>query len=573
MKMDTLVFELILNIGLLVLVASLLSKSRLVQDMILQERPGRTSQVLLSLIFGGIIILSTYTGIDIGSYSLNTRVIGAMAAGLLCGPLVGLYASLIGAVYVYFFSFPQAFAAASAFSTVLFGLLGGGFYPYFQKGKWKYKDLFLLTCFAEVCNTVSILRQTKQIQAVPGILRDFSLPMIILNAAGMLIFISTFNYVFIQQDMESSRQLQIASDLSKKIMPLLYGRLHAGENMHELAAVLLKETDWSGVMITDRTKIVEWQQKGEDSTAPDNSRIPSAGKEAMETGRLVKLTNVPRSSSWYEWMREYSMIAAPFMVKEQAAGCLIVWMKKRWVFQKSEQELVWHLVTIGAYQITAWELEHQEKMRRKAELKALQFQVNPHFLFNALNTISCVCREDSEKAREFLVVLADFFRYNLNNEASVVTLEDEIEHVRDYLELEKARFEDKLKITWEVPDKMDIMVPPLIIQPIVENAVRHGVDRQGRRAVHIKVREEEKWFSVSVCDEGKGFPEEVLQKLKDGEAIGRSVGLGNVHRRMQSIYGEEEGLKITSTDKGSCVELHFVKGRVTEDGDKNRNRG
>lgn len=110
MQTNQLVFELIMNIGLMVLVASLLSKLQLVQDIILQEKRNWKSQALLSVMFGAIIILSTYTGIDIGSYSLNTRVIGAMAAGLLGGPLVGLYASMIGAVYVYLFSAPQAFA-------------------------------------------------------------------------------------------------------------------------------------------------------------------------------------------------------------------------------------------------------------------------------------------------------------------------------------------------------------------------------------------------------------------------------------------------------------------------------
>lgn len=161
MQGNRLVFELILNIALLVLIANLLSKFRLIQNLILQERRSLRSQAFLSVVFGGMVVLSTYTGIDIGSYSLNTRVIGAMAAGLLGGPIVGLYASLIGAVYVYVFSSPQAFAMASAFSTMLFGLLGGGFYPYFQRGKWKYQDLFLLACFAEVCDMVCLLRFTK----------------------------------------------------------------------------------------------------------------------------------------------------------------------------------------------------------------------------------------------------------------------------------------------------------------------------------------------------------------------------------------------------------------------------
>ena len=113
---------------------------------------------------------------------------------------------MIGAVYVYLFSRSQAFAMASAFSTVLFGLLGGGFYPYFQRGKWKYKDLFLLACFAEVCDMVSLLRFTVPVQMALKTILEISGPMILLNAGGILIFISSFNNIFIRQDLESSRQ-------------------------------------------------------------------------------------------------------------------------------------------------------------------------------------------------------------------------------------------------------------------------------------------------------------------------------------------------------------------------------
>lgn len=123
--MESLLFEVILNIALLVLVATLLSKVQLIQTIISQERRSGAGQVFLSVVFGAVIVLSVYTGIDMDGYNMNTRVIAAIAAGILGGPLVGMYASMIGAVYIYFFAGPAAFAMASAFSTVLFGLLGG----------------------------------------------------------------------------------------------------------------------------------------------------------------------------------------------------------------------------------------------------------------------------------------------------------------------------------------------------------------------------------------------------------------------------------------------------------------
>lgn len=186
MPLQQILFESVLNIALLVLMANLMLKSRIIRDIILQEKRSFKSQALLSAIFGGLVIISTCTALDTGYYNINTRAIGSMTAGLLGGPVVGLYASLIGAVYAYIFSSPQVFAMAAAFSTMMFGLLGGGFYPYFQRGKWKYKDLFLLTCFAEVCDMVCLLRFAVPVQMALKAILEISVPMILINAVGIL---------------------------------------------------------------------------------------------------------------------------------------------------------------------------------------------------------------------------------------------------------------------------------------------------------------------------------------------------------------------------------------------------
>ncbi len=559
MQENRLVFELILNIALLVLIANLISKFRLIQNLILQERRTFTSQAFLAVVFGGMVVLSTYTGIDIGSYSLNTRVIGAMAAGLLGGPVVGLYASLIGAVYVYLFSSPRAFAMASAFSTMLFGLLGGGFYPYFQRGKWKYQDLFLLACFAEVCDMVCLLRFTVPVEMALNTILEISLPMILLNASGILIFISSFNHVFIQQDIERSRQLHQVSGLAKKCLPLLLNGIGDQDNMEKFAEIILEETDWAGVVIADRNMIIACGQKEAEKNFHAGDKVPDIGIKVMESGKLATMSQVPVTSPWYEWMKEYSLVAAPFMIRDQAAGCLIVWVKKQWVFRQSELELHQHLVDLSSYQLALSELERQKDMRQKAEFKALQFQVNPHFLFNALNTVSCVCRENPGRARELLIILASYFRYNLNSEVYMVPFEEEMEHVRDYLELEKARFEENLIVTYDVPKETGLEIPTLILQPIVENAVRYGINREGKRIVAIRAEEETEGYRVCIQDQGRGMPDDVLKKLKSGQAMGNSVGLSNVHKRMKSIYGEENGLKITSSEEGTCVELRFME--------------
>lgn len=565
MLLRQILFESILNIALLVLMANLMLKSKVIRDIILQEKRSFKSQALLSAIFGGLVILSTCTAIDTGCYNINTRAIGGMAAGLLGGPVVGLYGSLIGAVYAYIFSSPQVFAMAAAFSTMMFGLLGGGFYPYFQRGKWKYKELFLLTCFAEVCDMVCLLRFAVPVQMALEAILEISVPMILINSFGILIFISSFDTIFEFQDIESSRQLQRASELAGKCLPLFLNGISNRENMQKLSEIMLSEIDWAGVMITDRNEVIASSQKEAAERTEYVAEIPDVGRRAIESGKLEVMYKVPVTSPLYELMKDYSLVAAPFVIREQVIGCLIVWVKKKWVLQQSELKILQHLVTLSSYQIALAELEQQSAMRQRAEFKALQFQVNPHFLFNALNTISYVCREDSERARELLLTLANYFRYNLNYDAYIVPLKEELEHVQDYLEIEKARFEEKLLVTFEMPEDMAINIPTLILQPIVENAVRYGMNREGKRVVKIQIEKEAKGYMVCISDEGKGISEEILEKLKNDEAIGSSIGLSNVHRRMKSLYGDENGLHIKSSPKGTCVEMHFMKNAPREE--------
>ncbi len=565
MSIRDIIYAIIVNIALLAIIASFLSSIQPVQKLILQERRGWKGDLLLSVIFGGLIILSTCSGVSIGSYSLNTRVIGTISAGLLGGPLVGLYSSVIGAVYVLIFSTPRVFARGSAFATILFGLLGAGFYPYFQRGKWKYKDLFLLACFAEVCEMASLLRMTVSLKVAINAVLDVSVPMIMLNAIGIIIFISNFNNIFIFQDLESSRQIQKISELSQKCLPLLQdGGLNKSENIKELADIILKETEWSGILFTNQEKVTYWKCNKKDENLISyqgryGDSLPDICKQAMEQGHMVKYQEQTDNQKWNHTAQDYIISAVPFRIKNQSVGSMTVWMKRQWMDRQSELDLLEHLITLGSSQMAILELEQQKNLLAQAEFKALQFQVNPHFLFNALNTISWISRENPEEARNLLLTLADYFRYNLNYEDYMVPLEEELKHVRDYLQIEKARFEEKLQVIYDVPEKMEILVPTLILQPIVENAVRYGLDQTGCRYVYIGIKKEADAYVAQIKDHGRGFSKEVLEKLEKGESVGSSIGLQNVDKRMKSAYGEDHGIQINSTENGSTVKLYFYE--------------
>lgn len=210
-------------------------------------------------------------------------------------------------------------------------------------------------------------------------------------------------------------------------------------------------------------------------------------------------------------------------------------------------------------------LDYQIELRRQAEFRAFQSQINPHFFCNALNTISALCRTDPDEARRLLLVLAEYYRQILSINEDFVPLEQELRNVENYLTIARARFVDAIHVTMDLPDSVEgCLLPPLIIQPLVENAVRHGGTAVNDRRVSLTIRREAGMLSVQVTDQGHGFPPQILAELADPDNS-RYSGLFNVNKRLISIYGPSGVLQVNSTPQGSSaafrIPLHqTVKG-------------
>jgi signal transduction histidine kinase len=184
----------------------------------------------------------------------------------------------------------------------------------------------------------------------------------------------------------------------------------------------------------------------------------------------------------------------------------------------------------------------------KAELRALRAQINPHFLFNSLNTIRYFVRTDPETARELLLNLSEIFQRALRA-GEFVALRDEISYVEAYLALEEARLGERLRVVWSIPDEtcLDILVPTLILQPIVENAVVHGIATKPEGGtVSIAVERSGSDIALRVEDDGPGIAPEMLASLLEPGEERAGIGLPNIDSRLRAIYGEAYGLAIES---------------------------
>jgi len=203
----------------------------------------------------------------------------------------------------------------------------------------------------------------------------------------------------------------------------------------------------------------------------------------------------------------------------------------------------------------------------QAELRALRAQINPHFLFNTLNTILYFVRTDPATARRLLLNLSDIFQRALRS-GEFVPLRDEVRYVEAYLTIEKARLDERLQLNWSLPEPdsapMDFPVPTLILQPIVENAVVHGIAPKpegGQLTIEIVPTGENLLLRVS--DDGLGFdPASRSDSPPEGELHHGGIGLSNVERRLQTIYGNRHSLKIESSPgSGTRIEIEIPGGR------------
>ncbi|WP_344587706.1 sensor histidine kinase [Actinomadura vinacea] len=224
-------------------------------------------------------------------------------------------------------------------------------------------------------------------------------------------------------------------------------------------------------------------------------------------------------------------------------------------------------------QLELAELDSSRTRLAEAEMRALRAQISPHFVYNSLTTIASFVRTDPERARDLLLDFADFARYSFRNPRDFTTLAEELRSIDRYLLLERARFGDRLRFSVEVaPEVLPVTVPFLSLQPLVENAIRHGMDdARGPEPFHVRIvgRDAGTEAAISVEDDGAGMDPDRLLEILTAAGTGGSggsgagIGLANVDERMRQLYGEAFGLTVeTGLGAGTKVNLRVPKNRA-----------
>ncbi|MEO5854322.1 MAG: histidine kinase [Nocardioides sp.] len=256
-------------------------------------------------------------------------------------------------------------------------------------------------------------------------------------------------------------------------------------------------------------------------------------------------------------------VVSPLVVEETIVGTLQVFTPyaTAGLVRASSEVAQW-----VSGQLELAELDASRTRLMEAEVRALRAQISPHFIYNSLGAIASFVRTDPDRARELLLEFADFTRYSFRRHGEFTTLAEELRSIERYLLLEQARFGDRLQVTLRIaPEVLPVAVPFLCIQPLVENAVRHGLeasadkeDRVGR--LSIVARDLDQDCVIEVEDDGTGEDPERVRAALAGEGDGDSVGLGNVDARLRNAFGDDYGLVVeTAPGAGTKVTVRVPK--------------
>src|SRR5690348_7077856 len=270
----------------------------------------------------------------------------------------------------------------------------------------------------------------------------------------------------------------------------------------------------------------------------------------------------PRFADW-QMMFLLSIVALRFLQTEASRFMPGYLPEPRWV----EALIYATSVTVIVIELKIWngvrlqiKLEEQERLLLQARMAALQNQINPHFLFNTLNSISSLVRVAPDTARELIIKLATILRRLLHSSDAFVPLQDEIDFIDNYLDIEVVRFgRDKLKVVKELdPASLDVMVPSMLLQPLVENSIKHGLSSKiDGGSIYLRSQLSESHVTIEVEDDGIGMAS--AQLLERPAPLGQGgIGMANVAERLKVLYGENARMTVDSRDgKGTLVRLRL----------------
>ncbi|MBT2687654.1 sensor histidine kinase [Bacillus sp. ISL-47] len=560
------------RLGIIVTIALIVTRFRFFREMIYGERLKRQHQYKAILFFGFFGIIGTYTGLSFNTDTLqfnrwaselasdeaiaNSRVIGVVLAGLLGGYKVGIGAGIIAGLHR--FTLGGFTAMACGLASIVAGLLAAFFRK--KNEHVKLSSAFFIGAVAEAVQMLIILGISRPLEKAVALVEMIGIPMIIANGLGSALFLLIIKNVINEEEKAGAFHAQKTLRIADQTL----AHLRKGINHDSALAVckiLHKELQAKAVAITNHTEILAHVGLGDDHHRSGSAIQTQITRDVIQHGELV-VANDRTIHCREESCPLGAAVIAPLKLRGETIGTLKFYFSSEKEINNLVMELISGLSVLLSNQLEIAEADKAYQLAKEAEIKALQAQISPHFLFNSLNTIVSLVRIEPAKARKLLVSLSHFLRQNLTaTTVSVTTLEQELRHVKAYLSIEETRFVDRLEVIYDIEEHILFeKIPPLTLQPIVENAVKHGIKNMDQDClIKITIKKQDGMTMVRVEDNGQGMSRERAEQIGKGtlqSETGSGLALYNVNRRLTMMFGDEASLKINSTF-GDGTEIHF----------------
>lgn len=533
-------FTLIQTMSVFLVVAYLYCKSPWFRPLTTEALRLR-DRIYLYFFFSAISMMGTYLGLPVHDALANTRAIGPILAGIIGGPLLGTAVGFTGGLHRYFFG---GFTALSCgVSTTVEGLIGGLVYLYLSAKNrpdliFRPSTIFITTVVAEMIQMGIILLLARPYEEALALVEVIALPMIATSSTGAALFMSIIR----DQKNIFDKAATIFSAKAFKIAERTLSILVKGfdrDTAVEMARIIHEETGVGAVAITDTDQVLAFVGIGSDHHQPGSSISSPLTRQAINENKVIFADGV---QDHYECTLSpscplNSVLVVPLTMDNDVLGAIKLYESKNKRFLNMNKSFGEGIGRLLSNQLLLSRYEKQKQLLVTAELKLVQAQVNPHFLFNSLNTIISIVRRDADRARDLLIHLSNFLRKNLKRNADFSTLKEELDHVNSYLKIEKARFEDRLAVEVDVdPTLLHLRIPTFTLQPLIENAIKHGIANMLDQGVaKIRAYRQNGLAIIEIEDNAGTY---CVEGATDG------LGIKIVDKRIKFLLGSQYGTTV-----------------------------
>ncbi|MBB5020915.1 histidine kinase [Desulfurispira natronophila] len=540
--------QLFQQIGVYGIIILLLGKHPWIRDCFSDASDPR-AQTRLTVFFILLVTLSEFLATPYHGTRLYSGSAVVIAASYLMGSL--FWGTILGAIAGLYQFFLGEWAGLAQFaSSVAIGSISG----YLGKNVYRINTRLVLQ--------VLFICLVKMLVFF-ALLSDYPIALFFLVKSGFATFTTDFlgallllfvlNFMNSEQEKEQSFATSNALHIAGKTIVYFKGGFSA-EGAKQVCSIIHRSVPVDIVAITDNEQVLSAFGAIDNEVHGDSAQLfDRDARKAMRTGEIVYTRRERHRRSK---RLPYNGLYVPLKASDEVTGLLILRNWGNRGFSPYVQELISGLQQLIGIQIEFAKLQKHKELSMQAELLALQRQINPHFFFNSLNTIMSLIRIDPPKARRLLLKMSEIFRITFKSTGDTVPLSSEIEIVKGYLELEKARFGDNIEVNFAItPAAMRFQLPQLIIQPLVENCFAHAFKgKPGKWSIDIRIDVQDNTFTMSVADNGHGVdPKELNSILDMGVGKGSGVGLSNVYERLKNLYGKRLDFTVESPSEGGFV--------------------